>query len=176
MEKSIPYKKIILLSCVVVAILAGLLVVQKYVKGREAPGTPAAPRKETLAIYLPLDEARLTRKNVEIKDNLSEREKADVIMRELRMGNAVPDKLTLREFSVNSENVLYLNLSQDIKGESLNAAGEIMSLYAIVNSFLANLREAKSVQVLIDGQAVSTINGVVYTYSPIEFNNQLLEE
>jgi hypothetical protein len=176
MQKPIPYKKLIILSGLVVVILAGLLGAQRIFRDRETRGPAVAPHKESLTIFLPAREGLLVRRSVETKEGLTDREKTDVIMRELRMGNAVPDKLTLRQFSLNGEGILYLNLSADIKDERMSGADQITTVYAIVNSFLANIREARSVQLLIEGQALHTINGVVYTYAPIEFNNQLLEE
>jgi hypothetical protein len=176
MKNPFSYKQVIVASGLIVVALAGLLLAQKMLKGREVPGLPAAPQKEAVTLFLPTYEGGLTRKTVDTKEGVSGREKADVIMRELRMGNAVPDKLSLHEFSVSNDGVLYLNLSQDIKTGITDAAGEVTTVFAIVNSFLANFREAKSAQILVEGQALHTINGVVYTYAPMEFNNQLMEE
>jgi hypothetical protein len=176
MKIPLTYRHYIILSGLVVVVLAGLFVAQKAMRGREAPGLPAAPKKETVTIFLPAREGHLVRKTTDTKESIPAREKADVIMRELRMGNAVPDKLTLHEFSLSGDGVLYLNLSQDIKSEKMNAASEITTVYAIIDSFLANFREARSVQILVDGQALHTINGVLYTYAPMELNNQLTEE
>jgi hypothetical protein len=176
MQRPIPYVKLIIVAGILVLLGAGFLVAQKALKGREPPGAPAAPKKERLTIFLPRGDGHLVQKTVETKEGVTEREKVDVIMRELRMGNAVPDALTLREFSIDSEGVLYLNLSRDLLDEKTGGADEITTVYGITNSFLANFREAKKVQILVEGQAVHTIHGVLYTYAPIEFNNQLWEE
>lgn len=176
MKKPLPYKKLIILTGLAVIIIAGLFVAYKTLWNREVSGLPAAPKKDMIILFLPTDEGGLMRKTVDTKEGLTGREKIDLIMRELRMGNAVPDKLTLKDFSVNDDGVLYLNLSQEFKSEQMDAEDEITTVYAITNSFLANFREARSAQILIEGQAVYTINGVMYTYAPIEFNNQLVEE
>ena len=49
-------------------------------------------------------------------------------------------------------------------------------VYAIVNSLLSNLRDARRIHLLIDGKAVYTLHGTVYTYDALEFNKDLLEE
>jgi len=46
----------------------------------------------------------------------------------------------------------------------------------MVNSFLLSLKDAKKVQILVEGQPIYTLNGTVYTYKPIEFNKYVMED
>ena len=71
---------------------------------------------------------------------------------------------------------MYLNLSHDIKDEEMGTIEEITIVYSIVNSFLSNFKSAKKIQLLIEGQVFHTLNGLLYTYNPLEFNTNLVEE
>ncbi|HEY3277207.1 MAG TPA: GerMN domain-containing protein [Syntrophorhabdaceae bacterium] len=176
MKEPFSYKKLLLLGGLALIVVAGSLAVMMALRGRETPAPAAAPKKEALTVFLPTDEGTLFRKRVETKDGISQQEKMDIIMRELRMGNAIPDTVTLHEFSIDGEGVLYLNFSQDMKREKIDAAEEITTVYSVINSFLINFREAGKAQILVEGQAPHTLAGVVYTFAPLEINNQLVEE
>jgi hypothetical protein len=177
MRKPIPHKKLVILSCVLVLVIGGALLTFKLLMNKREPGNQAVSvQKETLVIYYPGAQGLLKKKDVEVGNDLPERAKADVIMAELKKEDAVPETLAVRDMAVDSEGVMYLNLSHDIKSEDMGTVQEITTLYSIINSFLSNFKSSKRVQVLIEGQAFYTVNGVLYTYNPIEFNNNLVEE
>jgi hypothetical protein len=176
MSEPISYRKIIVLAGIAVILIALGLAGMKFFKSKEGPAPAPQPKKDTLAIFIPADDGSLIRKNVEAKPAMTQTEKVEAILRHLRAEDAVPRTLSLHEFSIDGDGVLYLNVSRDLKAEKMSAAEEIATVYSLVNSLLANLREAKRVQLLLDGQAPHTLAGVVYTYGPIEFNNQLVEE
>ena len=48
--------------------------------------------------------------------------------------------------------------------------------YGIVNSFIESFHNVKKVQMLVEGQPVYTRSGVLYLFSPLEFNKELLED
>ena len=127
-------------------------------------------------MYVSETEGMLKKKSVELKNNLPPRAKADLILSELKKEQAVPEKLTLHEMAVDEEGVIYLNFSQDLKAEKASPLSEIATVYSIVNSFLANFKGSKSVQLLVEGEPVYTVSGLLYTYEPLEFNNQIVEE
>ena len=76
----------------------------------------------------------------------------------------------------NTEATIYLNLSRDVLGDKTSPAKEITKVYSMVNSFLLSLKDAKKVQILVEGQPVYTLNGTVYIYKPIEFNKYVMED
>ncbi len=131
---------------------------------------------ETLHIFVPGDQAKLVQKAVEVKIGMPERQKADMIMAELKKANAIPEGLKLYHIATGEDGTIYLNFSKELVDDKINAAREIAVTYAIVNSFIASFKETKKVQLLVEGQAVPTINGVVYVYRPIEPNKGLLED
>jgi len=82
----------------------------------------------------------------------------------------------LNDLVIDSDGILYLNFSKDILEKQTTAMMEIMKTFSIVNSFLGTFRNANKVQLLVEGQPVYTLNGTVYTYKPLEFNQDLLED
>ncbi len=107
---------------------------------------------------------------------LTDREKADAIISALKTGKVFPIPLSSPISPADMEGTLILNFTSDLALLKLEPLTEIQTVYAIVNSFLANFTKAKNVQLLAAGQAIFTIGGTVYTYKPMEFNSQMLED
>ena len=82
----------------------------------------------------------------------------------------------MNDLVIDSEGVLYLNFSKHISEIKTTSMTEILRTFSIVNSFLGSFRNTNKVQFLIEGQPVYTLNGTVYTYKPLEFNQDLLED
>jgi hypothetical protein len=133
-------------------------------------------QSDTIIVYVPSGEQKLAEKKMDVKMGVPERQKADIIMSELRRSKAMPEEVKLYDFSTDDEGTLYLNLSKEIRDTALTSMREIVMTYAIINSFLATFKNMKQVQLLADGQPFYTLNGVMYTYMPLEFNRDLLEE
>ena len=49
-------------------------------------------------------------------------------------------------------------------------------IYSLVNSFIESFRDAKRVQLLVEGQPVYTRSGLLYVFEPLQFNKDVLEE
>lgn len=129
-----------------------------------------------LKFYYPLPPAKLGVKGISIKANSTDKEKVDVIILALKENKILPYGVSLTEFAADPDGTLLLNFSYEITAMKLDPLTEIQTVYSIINSFLANFNRAKSVQLLAGGQPFFTINGTVYTYKPIEFNSQILED
>jgi hypothetical protein len=160
----------------VIAVAAAGFFAYRYAGLVRPPKTVVVSEAKELKIYYPSPPARLSLKSVPIRNTLTDREKADAILSALRTGKTLPDTLTLTDFATDVEGTLILNFTPDIALLKLDPLMEIQTVYAIVNSFLANFTKAKDVQLLAAGQAIFTIGGTVYTYKPIEFNSQMLED
>jgi len=131
--------------------------------------------KEALSVYYPSG-SKLAEKKIDIKNNLSDKEKGDFIIKNLKALKSIPESLTLNELALDSDNILYLNFSKDITEGKASSMAEMLKTFSIVNSFLGSFRNAGKVQLLVEGQPSYTLNGTVYTYKPIEFNKDLLED
>ena len=133
-------------------------------------------QKETVSIYFSTGQSKLIKKEIDITSNLSDKEKGNFIIKSLKTLKGIPEDLTLNDLVIDSEGVLYLNFSKHISEIKTTSMTEILRTFSIVNSFLGSFRNTNKVQFLIEGQPVYTLNGTVYTYKPLEFNQDLLED
>lgn len=129
-----------------------------------------------LKLYCPAPPAKLAVKNVPVKASSTDKEKAEVIIAALKENKILPAGVNLTEFAAGPEGTLLLNFSNELTAMKPDPLTEIQTVYSIINSFLANFSKAKDVQLLAGGQPFYTINGTVYTYKPMEFNSQILED
>jgi hypothetical protein len=160
------------LLCILVAVL--------WIYRKEwFPDTPPPPQKiekDYLTVFIPSPAGRLEKKIVETSKSLSDRQKAQEVLQELRRQGAVPDKLVFLDMVAAADGTVYLNLSKEILEEKVPPIREATIIYAIVNSLLANLRDARKIHLLVDGKAVYTLHGTMYIYEALEFNKDLMEE
>jgi hypothetical protein len=167
-----PY--IVAVICLVIA--AGGYYAWKTIQFARQPKQVVVADTIELKLYYPVPPAKLGVKGVSVKASSTDREKADTIIAALKSNKVLPDGVALLEFAADTDGTLLLNFSPEITAMKVNPLTEIQTVYAIINSFLANFTRAKSVQLLAGGQAFFTINGTVYTYKPLEFNSQILED
>lgn len=168
----VPY--IVALVCLV--IVAGGYFAWKYIGFARQPRQVVVSDMVDLKLYYPAPPAKLAVKSIPVKANVTDREKADVIISALKSSRVLPESIALTEFTADPDGTLLLNFSHEMTTMKLDPLTEIQTVYAIINSFLANFTRAKSVQLLAGGQAFFTVNGTVYTYKPLEFNSQILED
>ena len=161
---------------VVIAVAAAGFFAFRYARMARPPTAVVVTETSELKIYCPAPSTKLVPKSIPAKTTLTDKEKADAIISGLKEGKIIPETLSLTEFAADADGTLFLNFTPDIALMKLDPLTEIRTVYAIVNSFLANFSKAKNVQLLAAGQAFHTINGTVYTYKPIEFNSYILED
>lgn len=172
-----PKRLVIICGPLVILAVLVLLFIEHF------PGTKPTTHisiieRTALSLYLPGDKGNLMEKTVGIKGPETNREKADTILAALKTAGAVPEKLVLHDLVTDSDGIMYLNFSRDLLS-TIPGAGpsrEIITVFSIVNSFLANFRYTRKVQFLVDWQPVHTLHGVVYTYLPMEFNRTITED
>jgi len=175
-EEPTNYKKTITIIILILVFVALIAIFQKWRLVEPIRDTILTAEKDSLTIFIPTRYWKLEKKTFEIKKGISGKEKTELILTELKKENAIPDKLTIYDFTTDNEGIIYLNLSKDIVDEKIHTSREITMTYAIVNSLIFNFKNTKKVQFLVEGNPVYTFNGVLYTYIPLEFNKELLED
>jgi len=173
------HKILIIVGCIVLAMaLAGVAIwyfwvpidpVQKHLGS-------VMVQKEALHLFFPLSATKLGKRTLEVRADAPDKERAELILRELKKEKILPSGVQLREVAVGVDGVLYLNLSRGLMETQAGVSSEIMMIYSLVNSFITSFKDTRKVQLLFEGQPAYTIRGVVYTYLPLEFNRELLED
>lgn len=169
--------KVFAVICVCTVVVALCSVLYLKARPRSQPQFAVVPNdKESLYLFLPTETGGLQKKPLEVRATLSERARADILLQELRKARAIPASVRLRELAFGEDGVLYLDVSHEAVEQQPDMRGEIRIVYALVNSFIASFRDVSRVQLLVDGRPVYTFSGVVYTYGPLPFNNDVEEE
>ncbi len=171
-----PTRSPFIIILVIIALAAAGFFAFRYINVVQPPKTVVVEEKSELKIYYPTPRGKLIMKTVQAKNIMTDKEKADIIVASLKKDKALPETLSLIDVVSDGGGTLILNFSSDMTVVKLDPLKEIQTVYCIINSFLANFTKAKRVQLLAGGQAFSTLNGTVYTYKPIEFNSNVLED
>ena len=172
------HNKRLVVLIIVVAILFIIIMLSKDIRlwQRKSIIDIIPSEKSEIFLCYAKDTGKFEKRTLEVKKGLSDIEKSQIIIRELKKEGAIPENTTLSDFLTNTEATIYLNLSRDVLGDKTSPAKEITKVYSMVNSFLLSLKDAKKVQILVEGQPIYTLNGTVYTYKPIEFNKYVMED
>ena len=176
-KPSLVRKPFIIVLAVIIVLAAGAMAyIYRDMWIKKPQQLVTIVQKETVSIYFSTGQSKLIKKEIDITSNLSDKEKGNFIIKSLKTLKGIPEDLTLNDLVVDSDGVLYLNFSKNISEIKTTSMTEILRTFSIVNSFLGSFRNTNKVQFLIEGQAVYTLNGTVYTYKPLEFNQDLLED
>ena len=171
------HKLIIAIACAVLVAVVAYQWLYWFREGTDSQQrAPVTARKETIRLFSPAGTIKLGNRVLEVRSDITDKEKADLILRELRKDKTIGPGVQLRDVAIGLDGVLYLNLSNNLAEEQSGAPPEIIVVYSLVNSFASSFKDVNKVQLLLDGAPVYTIGGVVYTYLPLEFNKDLTED
>jgi hypothetical protein len=176
-KPSLVRKPFVIVLVVIIVLAAGAMAyIYKDMWIKKPQQLVTIVQKETVSVYFPKGQGKLAEKKIDITSNLSDQEKGNLIIRNLKALKSIPEELTLNDLVVDSDGIMYLNFSKNISEKKTTAMTEILKTFSIVNSFLGSFRNTNKIQFLVEGQPVYTLNGTVYTYKPLEFNQDLLED
>lgn len=146
-----------------------LLVYSLFDMGREDEGKEETSdtAKEELSILLPGCEG-LERSSVVVERGLSDEQRAKVIVEALKKKGALSPDTQLLDLGRGEEGTIYVNLSSGLFLGISEPMEEIRGLYGLVNSLVHAFPGSQKVQILVDGKALHTISGILYTYKPLE--------
>jgi hypothetical protein len=175
--KNFINKRLAITIFIVAIALTIFLTVHSYLKRSEPTKSVPVVAMESLNIFVPKDGTKLVQSILEVKTNMPDKQKADEIINELRRQKCVPDKLSLYDLATDDDGIMYLNFSKEVLiDKTAGTSQEIGMVYAIANTFISNFRNINKIQLLVEGHPIETINGVIYTYKPIEFKKDLMED
>jgi sporulation and spore germination protein len=81
---------------------------------------------------------------------------------------ALPPETKILEIFVTARGVAYVDVSKEIQPlPSLGAQGELLSVYALVDSVVSNFPAVKRVQILVEDKPIATLGGHVDLSRPL---------
>lgn len=173
--KRINYKRLVII-CLPLVIATSLFVYYfRYIADTQPKKQIIRVEKNTVSLIYPDENGRLSENIVEIDVTATQKDKGNSIINELKTIGLVPGSISLQEMTIDDDGIIYLNFTKDLL-QSVAGNDDIGIVYTIVNSFLASFRSTKKVLILIDWKPIYTLHGTVYTYLPIEFNKQVMED
>jgi Sporulation and spore germination len=175
-EKRVNYKRLIIICLPLIIITALFVYFFEYMADIKPKEQVVRIEKNTISLLYPGDDGKLFEKVVEIDNNATPKDKGNTIVSELKKTGFVSEGLSLQELVIDNEGIIYLNFTKDLIQGAAAKTDDIGAVYAVVNSFLASFRYSKKVQLLVDWKPLYTLRGTVYTYLPIEFNKQVMED
>jgi len=92
-----------------------------------------------------------------------------------RATRALPGGTRLRQAYVLENGVAWLDFSSELtEGMTGGSEAEIMTVYAVVNSVVANVKQVRRVGFLVNGRPVETLNGHLHLLRPLRPNFSLI--
>jgi hypothetical protein len=89
----------------------------------------------------------------------------------------IPPGTLLRAFYITDRGDAFVDLSPEVSAmHPGGSTGELLTVYAIVNTVTANLSSVERVQILIDGKQADTLAGHVDLRRPFERDTSLVRE
>ncbi|MCK4648806.1 GerMN domain-containing protein [bacterium] len=89
----------------------------------------------------------------------------------------IPPETQLRElYIVPKEKCVYLDFNQAFRtNHPGGSAGELLTIYSLVNTLIDNLEEIERVQILVEGGTIETLAGHIDITKPLSRNAPLVE-
>lgn len=170
-----PVRTVFIILLAVVVVLAILITGYRLKVALEPKTVFIVSDKQVVSVFFPAQN-KLIEKRLDVRSNISDKEKAEMIINKLKQEKHLTQGFRLYESAIDADGVMYLNVSRDIIDDKPSTTKEILTVYSIAHSFLATFKEARKVLFIVDGQVLYTLRGTLYTYKPIEFNPDLLED
>lgn len=149
--KSFISKKIYIIIFITAIACTVFLTAYSYLKHPEPTKNAPSVAMDRLNIFLP-GAGKLVQSTLEVKADISERQKADEIINELKKQKCIPETSKLYDFATDEDGGMYLNFSKEILNDkTMGTSREINMVYSIVNTFIFNFRNINKVQLLVEG-------------------------
>lgn len=143
--------------------------------GARPEGGPEARRTISVKLYFPSAETGgLLTEEREVPFSGDLARQVRHVLEELVKGpktgllGALPPETKILEIFVTARGVAYVDVSKEIQPlPSLGAQGELLAVYALVDSVVSNFPAVKRVQILVEDKPVTTLGGHVDLSRPL---------
>ena len=88
----------------------------------------------------------------------------------------IPSGTQLRDLFISKDGIAYADFSSEISSNHIGgSAAEMDTVYSIVNTIALNFPQIKGVQILVEDQAVETLNGHLDLSRPLKPDKSLIQ-
>lgn len=177
-------KKVLVILGVLIFLIVVLLISQRERAFYRIPFLAPEDNVKLVRLYFASPDADYLK--VEARKILREEkitDEATVLVGELIKGPrgnldpTIPPEAQLRElYIVPEEECAYLDFNQAFRtNHPGGSAGELLTIYSLVNTLIDNLEGIERVQILIEGKTIETLAGHIDTTKPLSRNAPLVE-
>lgn len=177
-------KKIFVILGVLIFLIVVLLISQRERVFYRIPFLAPEENVKLVRLYFASPDADYLK--VEARRILREKritDEAKVLVEELINGPrenldpTIPPETQLRElYIVPEENCAYLDFNKAFQtNHPGGSAGELLTIYSLVNTLIDNLEGIKRVQILVEGKTIETLAGHIDTTKPFPRNSTIVE-
>jgi spore germination protein GerM len=181
-KKPLNTRVFLLAAFLIVAIVLGSMMLQKYL-ARDRVSQPPAQQKPSAAVSVALffsaqDGTALVQETREVEESCN----ADIspciraVLEELATGPlgdlapTIPQNSSFRSVRINGDMAIIDLGTGLVEGLPKGSSSEMTAVYSIVNTIAFNFPTIKRVRFLVDGNSVSTLDGHIDLSRPLEPN------
>jgi len=177
-------KVLVILGVLILLIVVVLLISQRERAFYRIPFLAPEENVKLVRLYFASPDADYL--NIEARKILREEkitDEATVLVGELIKGSrgnldpTIPPGSELHElYIVPEEKCAYLDFNQAFQtNHPGGSAGELLTIYSLVNTLIDNLEGIERVQILIEGETIETLAGHIDTTKPLPRNGTIVE-
>ena len=177
-------KKVLIILGVLILLIVVFLIFQREKVFYRIPFLAPEENVKLVRLYFASPDADYLK--VEARRILREEriiDEAEVLVKELVNGPrgnldlTIPPETQLRElYIVSEEKCAYLDFNQAFQANHPGgSAGELLTIYSLVNTLIDNLEGIERVQILVEGKTIETLAGHIDTTKPFSRNSTIVE-
>lgn len=138
-----------------------------------APLTPAEPGRTVRLFFADPETTALREVSRQVPQGVTPVEEAKRLLDELIRGPGdalaptIPEGARVRQLYIDGEGTAYVDFTRELQANHAGGtAGELLTIYSIVDTLASNLEQVKRVQLLVEGAEITTLAGHIDARRP----------
>lgn len=138
-----------------------------------APLTPGEPGRTVRLFFADPETTALREVSRQVPQGVTPVEEAKRLLDELIRGPGdalaptIPEGARVRQLYIDGEGTAYVDFTRELQANHAGGtAGELLTIYSIVDTLASNLEQVKRVQLLVEGAEITTLAGHIDARRP----------
>ncbi|MEK7337750.1 MAG: GerMN domain-containing protein [candidate division NC10 bacterium] len=138
-----------------------------------APLTPGEPGRTVRLFFADPETTALREVSRQVPQGVTPVEEAKRLLDELIRGPGdalaptIPEGTRVRQLYIDGEGTAYVDFTRELQANHAGGtAGELLTIYSIVDTLASNLEQVKRVQLLVEGAEITTLAGHIDARRP----------